>query len=145
MQCIPFIHAFYAFESPLFYSRRNCESDVIVITFAMGTNQGDPLGKALFELAFFRALCFITSHFLSCLFPSIVNDTHIISPPFIVSSTYVHFQTKLYAIGLSIQPHRCVTWSFYGLPLNFNTPSQFTTPLKGIRTLGFPLGTSSFM
>jgi hypothetical protein len=35
-------------------------------------------------------------------------------------------------------------WSPFGLPFDFNTPSQFTTPLEGIRFLGVPLGTSSF-
>jgi hypothetical protein len=32
----------------------------------------------------------------------------------------------------------------YGLLPNFNTPSQFTTPSKGIKVLKVPLGTSSF-
>jgi hypothetical protein len=37
MQIIPFVHAFYAFEYPLFYNHYNCEGDVIIIPFAMGT------------------------------------------------------------------------------------------------------------
>jgi hypothetical protein len=45
MQPIPFARAFYAFEYPLFYNHHNHEGDVIVISFAMGTCQGDPLGK----------------------------------------------------------------------------------------------------
>jgi hypothetical protein len=57
----------------------------------MGIRQGDPLGGALFALAHFRILCFITSHFPSSLFPSIVDHIHIIGPPSIVSSTYEHF------------------------------------------------------
>jgi hypothetical protein len=63
MQFIPFVHAFYAFyafESPLFYSHHNCEGDVIVIPFAMGTHQGDPLGGALFTFTHFR-LCILQS------------------------------------------------------------------------------------
>ncbi len=48
IQLIPFVHAFYAFESPLFYSHHNCESEVIVIPSTMGTHQGHPLGGALF-------------------------------------------------------------------------------------------------
>jgi hypothetical protein len=48
-------------------------------------------GGALFVLAHFRALHFIVSHFTSCLFPSIVDDTHIIGPLSIVSSIYEHF------------------------------------------------------
>jgi hypothetical protein len=41
---ILFVYAFYAFKSPLFYNHFNCEGDVTIIPFAMGTRQGDPLG-----------------------------------------------------------------------------------------------------
>ncbi len=51
----------------------------------------------------FRALDFIVSNFPSCLFPSIVDDTHIIGPFSIVSFAYEHFQTELCVIGLFIQ------------------------------------------
>jgi hypothetical protein len=44
IQLIPFVHAFYAFEYPLFYNHRNHEGDVTIIPFAMGIHQGDPLG-----------------------------------------------------------------------------------------------------
>jgi hypothetical protein len=57
----------------------------------MGTCQGDFYGGALFVLTHFKALHFLTNHFLSYLFPSIVNDIHIIGPPSIISSTYEHF------------------------------------------------------
>ncbi len=80
MQFIPFVCAFYAFESPLFYSHRNHEGDVKVIPSTMGTHQGDPLGGALFALTHFRALCSIADHFFKNLFPSITNDNHIIRP-----------------------------------------------------------------
>jgi hypothetical protein len=50
---IPFVHAFYAFESLLFYSHHNYGGDVRVIPFAMGIRQGDPLGGALFALIHF--------------------------------------------------------------------------------------------
>jgi hypothetical protein len=80
---IPFVCVFYAFEFPLFYSHRNHEGDVTIIPFAMGICQG-----ALFALIHFRALCFIASHFPCCLFPSIANDTHIISLFSIVSFVY---------------------------------------------------------
>jgi hypothetical protein len=95
IQFIPFVHTFYAFESPLFYSHHNREGDVIIIPFAMGTHQGHPLNGALFALAHFRALLSIINHFPFCLFPSI-------GPSPIVSSRYEHFQMNLYVIGLSI-------------------------------------------
>ncbi len=91
IQFFPFVRSFYAFESPLFYSHHNCDGDVIVIPSAMGTCQGDPLGGALFALIHLKALHSTSSHFPSFLFPSIINDIHIIGPPSIVSSMYEHF------------------------------------------------------
>jgi hypothetical protein len=70
----------------------------------MGAHQSDPLERALFTLAHFKVLRSTTSHFPSCLFPSIANDIDIISPLSTVSSTYEHSQTKLRAIGILIQP-----------------------------------------
>jgi len=37
MQFMPFVCAFYAFESPLFYNRRNREDYVTIILFAIET------------------------------------------------------------------------------------------------------------
>jgi hypothetical protein len=88
----------------MFYSHYNREGDVMVIPFAMGTRQGDPLRKALFTLVRFKALHFIISHFPSSLFPSIASDTHMIKPPSIVLSTYEHFKAEFCVICFSIQP-----------------------------------------
>jgi len=78
MELIPFVRAFYAFESPLFYSHYNHEGDVIIIPSTMGTCQGDPLGGTLFTLTHFTALHFTISHFPSYLFTSIIDNIHII-------------------------------------------------------------------
>jgi hypothetical protein len=48
IQFIFIVCAFYAFESPLFYSHHNHEGKVMVISFAMGTRQGDPSKKGTF-------------------------------------------------------------------------------------------------
>ncbi len=144
IQLIPFICAFYAFESFMFYSHCNCKGDVTIIPSTMGTHQGDLLRRALFDLTHFRALHSIVNHFPSCLFPSIIDDTHIISPLSIISSTYEHFYIEFYVIGLSIQPQRCVTSPPSSLPPNFNIPSLFTTPFEKIRVLGVSLGTLTF-
>jgi hypothetical protein len=123
IQFIPFVHAFYAFEYPLFYNHHNCDGNVTIIPSTMGIHQGDPLGGALFTLVHFKALRSIVSNFSSYLFPSIVHDTHIIGPPSIVSFAYEHFQTELCVIGFFVQLQKCVTRSFLGLPPNFKTPS----------------------
>jgi hypothetical protein len=71
----------------------------MIIPFAIGIRQGDPLRGALFALNHFRALCLIVNHFPFCLFPSIVDDIHIIGPLSIVLFVYEHFKTKLCVIG----------------------------------------------
>jgi hypothetical protein len=91
IQFIPFVCAFYAFESFLFYNHCNHEGDVTIISFTMGICQCDPLGGALFALAHFKALHFIVSYFPSCLFPSITNDIHKIGSLSIISYVYEHF------------------------------------------------------
>jgi hypothetical protein len=107
----------------------------------MGIRQGDLLGGVLFVLTHFKALHSIVNHFPSCLFPSIIDNIHIIGPLSIVSSAYKHFHIELCAI--------CIAWSLSNLPLDFNTPSQFTTPFEGIKILGVLLSiitfTSSFI
>jgi hypothetical protein len=65
------------------------------------------LWGALFVLTHFRALRSIASHFPSFLFPSIVDDTHIIGPPLIVSSTYEHFAIAI--LTLSSLPRQGLT------------------------------------
>jgi hypothetical protein len=126
IQFIPFVHTFYAFESPLFYSHHNREGDVTIIPSTMGSRQGGPSGGALLVLAHFRALHSRINHFPSCLCPSIGDYTHMISPPSIVSSGYEHFQTKLCEIGIFIQLHKCVAWSITRLqhPIPIYHPIQ---------------------
>ncbi len=95
MQLIPYV---YAFEFSFFLSNCNCESNVKVILSTTGTHEGDPLGYALFVLTHLKVLCFIINRFLSCLFPSIIDDNHIINPLSIVSFIYEHSQTNFFTI-----------------------------------------------
>ncbi len=90
----------------MFYNHDNRDGNVLIIPFILGTRQNDPLKKTLFALAHLQALCSIINNFPSCSFPSITNDTHIIGPPFIVSSEYEHFEIKFHVISLFIQPQK---------------------------------------
>jgi hypothetical protein len=47
IQFMPFVCAFYAFKSLLFYNHFNPEGDVTIIPSAMGIHQGDPLGGTI--------------------------------------------------------------------------------------------------
>ncbi len=91
IQFIPFVHTFYALEFLLFCNHYNHEGNLMIILFAMGICQGDPLGRALFTLAHFKALHYTINCFHYYLFPSIVNDINIMNAPSIVPSTCEHF------------------------------------------------------
>jgi hypothetical protein len=66
----------------------------------MGTRQNDFLERELFTLVHFRALRSVANYFPSCLFPSIVNDIHIIGP----------FQ--LYYLHMNISKPNFMQWVF---------------------------------
>ncbi len=61
VQFFPFVHTFYSFESPLFYSQHDLKGEVTIIHSTMKTLQSDPLGGLLFAFAHFQAFCFVTT------------------------------------------------------------------------------------
>jgi hypothetical protein len=67
IQLIPFVHAFYAFESPLFYIHCDKKCDVIVMPFAMETYQNDPLGGCylLWPILKFKLIGLCNGHHIS--------------------------------------------------------------------------------
>jgi hypothetical protein len=89
IQFIPFVLTLYAFESPMFYNHHTHDGNVTIIPSAMAIHRGDLLGKALFALVHLKALHFTMIHLTSYLFPSIIDDTHIIGP--ISLYPYEHF------------------------------------------------------
>jgi hypothetical protein len=98
---------------------------------------------------FFAPAHFHTFHnlvglFSSSLFPSIIDDTHIIGHVSIVSQVFHHYSSQLDLIGLAIQPHKCATRFPLRLPSGFSPTSRFCTPIEGIKVLGVPLGSFSF-
>ncbi len=141
---IPFVCAFYVFVSPLFYSHCNHEGKVLIIPSTMGTYQGDPLGGALFALVHFKVLCFTTGYF-TLLSISLYYRWHS-HHRFPLNCIICIWTLPSWALwDRSFYPtSKSVTWSPSGLLLNFDTPSLFNSPSKGIRVLGVPLGISSF-
>jgi hypothetical protein len=54
--------------------------DLTIISFKSRTQQGDSLGGMLFTLAHFCALHHTTATHLTCVFPLLANDMHIVGP-----------------------------------------------------------------
>jgi hypothetical protein len=63
IQLILIVHAFYAFEYPMFFSHHNHENNITIIPYTMGTHQSNPLGGALFALTHLKVLCFYNKLF----------------------------------------------------------------------------------
>lgn len=63
---------------------------------------GDPLVGPLFALPHFHALWCYTKVFPSCVFPSLVDDTHIIGPASTIHLTFNHFVFHLAFMQLMI-------------------------------------------
>lgn len=141
---IPFIYSFCALQLFLFFSHHSFQGDLFVIKSFIGTYQGDLLGGLFFAPTHFHTFHNSIGIFMSSLFPSIANDTHIIGHASIVFQIFHHFYFQLDLIGLTVQPHKCATWSLLRLPSRFSPTSRFCTHVKGIKVLGIPLGSFSF-
>ncbi len=70
----PICSSVLARPSPLYFSKVFRHGDFIIISSKSSAWQGDPLGGVLFTVAHICAL------HLTCVFPSLANDMHIIGP-----------------------------------------------------------------
>jgi hypothetical protein len=79
-QLFPFVQWFYIHPSPLYFSQASQHGDFIVILSELGTWQGDPLGGMLFALAHLWIFRPTVATHLTCVFPSLMDDTHVTCP-----------------------------------------------------------------
>ncbi len=75
----------------------------------------------------------------SCIFPLLVDDTHILGLTSFVPFSFDHFAFELTLMGLVVQPYKCITWSPSNLPLGFSPHWVFRVPF------GYVLFSSSFL
>jgi hypothetical protein len=75
VQYILFFHIFYVLESPWYFTHQNKKCEIIIVPWTMGTHQSDPLRGSLFSITHFRV-----AHFPFYIFPTIIDDTHILGP-----------------------------------------------------------------
>ncbi len=66
----------------------NMKEGVTIIEFSLGMKQGDTLGCALLALAHYRTLLKTIAWTPSCVFPSLVDDTHIVGPMSEIAPTF---------------------------------------------------------
>ncbi|KAL2644887.1 hypothetical protein R1flu_012474 [Riccia fluitans] len=143
-QLFLFVGSFYACHLSLYFSHCSHEDEVSFLSSESGTRQGDTLGGALFALAHLRALRTMASKYPLCLFSSLADDTHIFGPFEAIVPAFHTLEGHLSAVGLIVQPTKCVAWSPFGLPSSLSLPPGFSLPSTGLRILGAPIGSDSF-
>ncbi|KAL2611673.1 hypothetical protein R1flu_023365 [Riccia fluitans] len=125
-QLFPFVRSFYARRFPLYFSHYSREDEVTLFSSESSTRQGDSLGDALFALAHLRALRTTASKHPLCLFPSLVDDTHIVGSLEAVVPTFHTLEGHLSVVGLTVQPTKCAAWSPSRLSSSLSLPLGFS-------------------
>ncbi len=80
----------------------------------------------------------------SYIFPSLVDNTHIMG--FLNEITYVfyHCSTQLAIVGLRVEVSKCKLWSPLKIYLGIKIPQDCTLVINGLRILGVPMGSQDF-
>ncbi len=102
--------------------------NLFVIQSSIDTCHGDPLGGFLFTLVHFCTFHDSANHIPSCLFPSGVNDSHIIRCALVVFKVFHHFTSWLDLVGLVVHHYKCVAWIFFGATFNVYISIKFLHP-----------------
>jgi hypothetical protein len=89
---VPFTRSFYGVHYSLYQYGWHVEG-VIIIESTLGTRHGDPLGGLLFTLTHYQVLLETIMRAPSCVFPSLMNDTHIVKLMNEIICTFDHLLT----------------------------------------------------
>ncbi len=78
-------------------------------------------------------------------FSFVVDDTHIVGPTLNVLLDFLRLQDEFGALGLLVQPKKCVTWSPLGLNQFIAFPPCFFTPKYSFCIIGALVGSLPFL
>jgi hypothetical protein len=84
---------------------------VSILESSLGMKQGYPLRGPLFALPHYRALLKTIMRALSCVFPSLTDNTHIVGPMNEIDCTFHHLSIQLTLDGLGVKVSKCKLWS----------------------------------
>ncbi len=84
----------------------------------------DHLGGTLFALTHFHVVHLTTTTHPTCVFPSFIDDTHIVGPISNVVPTFLQLHAKFTTLRFFTQPMKCVIWFPQGLNIHM-TSSKF--------------------
>ncbi len=118
---------------------------VIIIESFLSTGEGDPLGGPLFVSAHYRSFLKTIAGAPNYIFPSQVDDTHIVGPMNEMTCAFDHLLTQLTLIGLKVNVSKCKLWSPLGISLSIKIPHAYTLVTNGLRILGVLMSFQNFV
>jgi hypothetical protein len=74
---VPFTRLFYGAHFSLYYQQRQSVEGATIIESSLSMKQGNPLKGLLFALAHYRTFLETIAQAPNCVFPSLMDDTHI--------------------------------------------------------------------
>jgi hypothetical protein len=104
---IPLTRLFYGVHYSLYYQLGQHEEGVTIIESSTCMKQGDPLGGILFALAHYQTFLETITWASNCVFPSLVNDTHIMGPMNEIIHAFDHLSTQLTLVGFKVKMSKC--------------------------------------
>jgi hypothetical protein len=108
---VPFIRLFYGVHSSLYYQHGWHVEGVTIIKSSSNMKHDDPLRGPLFVLAHNWTFLKTIMWALSCIFPSLVDNTHIVGLMNEIIRTFDHFSTQLALVGFKVKVSKCKLWS----------------------------------
>jgi hypothetical protein len=99
----------------------------------------------LFTLAHLPAFRLTIATHFTCVFLSLVNDTHILGLALNVILVFLRFQEELSTLNLSMQSANCVVWSLSRLDHFISLFPSFFIPDSGFYILNALVGSTSFV
>ncbi len=88
---------------------------VTIIELSLGTRQSDPLGCLLIILAHCQAFINTITWAFNYVFPSLMDDIHIMGPMSEIFCAFDHHLTQSALMGLRVKVSKCKLWNPSGL------------------------------
>ncbi len=104
---VPFTKLFYGACSFFNYQHGQHVKGVTIIESLSGMTQGDPLGGLSFILAHYWTVLKTIMQTFDCVFPSLIDDTHILGPMNEITCAFDHLFTQLTLVRLKVKMSKC--------------------------------------
>jgi hypothetical protein len=118
---VPFTKLFYGVHFLFTSNMGSMKRGSSLLNHFQAQGKGGPLGGPLFALAHYRAFLKTITQAPKCVFPSLVDDTHIVGTMNEVVLAFNHLLTQLALIGLKVNVSTCKLWN----PLRISSSVNF--------------------